>query len=161
MALGNPPMGVGTRQTSSATSTGTVTAEPYSLLLEKLLGNHTLLAVATDSLGLSSTSAPVNIGITGFVSLISTGAVWRYLDTGIDQGTNWRSVSFDDSAWSAGPAKLGTNDAPYTVIRIYNANGLPVRTSYYRHPFEVGSLASITNLAFRVLRDDGCLAYIN
>ena len=140
---------------------GTVNAEPYSLLLENLLGNHTLLAVATDSLGLSSTSAPVNIGIAGFVSLISTGSVWKYLDTGIDQGTNWRLVSFDDSAWSAGPAKLGTNDAPSTVIRICSANGLPVRTSYYRHHFEVGSLASITNLAFRVLRDDGCLAYLN
>ena len=140
---------------------GSVNAEPYSLLLENLLGNHTLVAVATDSLGLSSTSAPVNIGIAGFVSLVSTGAVWEYLDTGIDQGTNWRSASFDDSAWPSGPAKLGTNDVPATIIRIYNSNGLPVRTSYYRHRFQAANLVAITNLAFRVLRDDGCIAYLN
>ena len=140
---------------------GSVNAEPYSLLLENLLGNHTLVAVATDSLGLSSTSAPVNIGIAGFVSLVSTGAVWKYLDTGIDQGTNWRSAGFDDSAWPSGPAKLGTNDGAATIIRIYNSNGLPVRTSYYRHLFQVADLAAITNLAFRVLRDDGCIAYLN
>ena len=114
---------------------GSTSAEPYSVLLENLLGNHTLVAVATDSLGLSSTSAPVNIGIAAVTSLVSTGAVWNYLDTGIDQGTNWRSADFDDSTWPSGPAKLGTNDAPATIIRIYNANGQPVRTSYYRHHF--------------------------
>ncbi len=140
---------------------GSTSAEPYSVLLENLLGNHTLVAVATDSLGLSSTSAPVNIGIAAVTSLVSTGAVWNYLDTGIDQGTNWRSADFDDSTWPSGPAKLGTNDAPATIIRIYNANGQPVRTSYYRHHFQVTNLAAITNLAFRVLRDDGCIAYLN
>jgi len=140
---------------------GMVTAEPYSLLLENLLGNHTLVAVASDSLGLSSTSAPVNIGIAGVTSLVSTGAVWNYLDTGVDQGTNWRAADFDDSVWPSGPAKLGTNDAPATVIRIHNNSGLPVRTSYYRHRFQVTNLAAITNLAFRVLRDDGCIAYLN
>ncbi|MBK7997666.1 MAG: hypothetical protein IPK15_02740 [Verrucomicrobia bacterium] len=141
--------------------TATISEEPYAFEFEDLVGNHTIRAVATDSLGLSSTSAPVNIGIASTVSLIATGAVWRYSDIGGDQGTNWRRLDFDDSAWLSGAGKLGTNDSPTTVIRIRNANNQQINTSYYRHQFGVTNLASITNLAFRVLRDDGCLAYLN
>lgn len=142
--------------------TATVRQEPYLFEFENLVGNHTLLAIATDSLGLSSTSAPVNIGIAGTTSLIATGAVWRYLDTGVDQGTNWRAPTFDDAAWPAGPAKFGTNDQGIsTIIKIRTPAGLPLFTTYYRHTFTVTNRAEITNLAFRVLRDDGCLAYLN
>lgn len=141
--------------------TATVREEPYAFEFEQLVGNHTILAVATDSLGLSSTSAPVQLGIASTVSLIPTGAVWRYSDIGGDQGTNWRRPDFDDSAWLSGAGKLGTNDSPTTVIRIKNAGNQQINTSYYRHQFAVTNLASITNLAFSVLRDDGCLAYLN
>ena len=41
----------------------------------------------------------------GADTLISTGAVWKYLDTGVSQGTNWRRPDFDDSAWTNGPAQ--------------------------------------------------------
>ena len=140
---------------------GSATAEPYSVELENLLGNHSLTAVATDSTGLSSTSAPVNIGIARVVPLIKTESIWKYLDTGVDQGTGWSGVGFDDSSWPSGPGKLGTNDGAVTIIRIFNSNGLPVRTSYYRHQFNVANPSSITNLEFRVLRDDGCIAYLN
>ncbi len=140
---------------------GSVTTEPYTLPLLNQLGNYTLLAVATDSTGLSSTSAPVNIGIARVISLISTGAVWKYLDTGVDQGTNWRGTNIDDRLWPSGRGKFGTNDSPITTIRIRNSNNLAVLTSYYRHQFAASNSAAITNLAFRVLRDDGCLAYLN
>ena len=40
-------------------------------------------------------------------SLVSTGAVWRFLDDGSDQGTAWRAAAFDASSWSSGAAKLG------------------------------------------------------
>jgi len=136
-------------------------AEPYSLVLSNLLGNHTIFAVATDSTGLSATSAPVNIGIARVTTLIQTGAVWKYLDTGVDQGTNWRAASFDDSGWLAGPAKLGTNDSAVTVIRIRGIGGTIIPTCYFRHSFQATDVSRLTNLAFRVLRDDGCIAYLN
>jgi hypothetical protein len=137
-------------------------AEPYSLVLSNLLGNHTIHAVATDSTGLSSTSAPVSIGIARVTTLISTGAVWKYLDTGVDQGTNWRAAGFDDSSWPSGPAKLGTNDPAATVIRIRGGpTGTIIPTCYFRRSFAATDLAQLTNLAFRVLRDDGCIAYLN
>jgi len=109
---------------------------------------------------LSSTSAPVNIGIARVTTLISTGAVWKYLDTGVDQGSNWRTSAFDDSTWSSGPGKLGTNDAAVTVINIRGTGGI-IPTCYFRHSFVATDLAHLTNLAFRVLRDDGCIAYLN
>jgi hypothetical protein len=141
--------------------TGSGAAEPYSIVLSNLLGNHTIFAVATDSTGLSSTSAPVNIGIARVTTLISTGAVWKYLDTGVDQGTNWRAAAFDDNAWLSGPAKLGTNDPSATVIRIKGTAGTIIPTCYFRHSFVATDVSRLTNLAFRVLRDDGCIAYLN
>jgi hypothetical protein len=40
-------------------------------------------------------------------TLISTGAVWKYLSDGSDQGTAWRDLVFDDTAWPSGPAQIG------------------------------------------------------
>ncbi len=35
-------------------------------------------------------------------NLVSAGAMWKYLDNGSDQGTEWEELSFDDNSWSAG-----------------------------------------------------------
>ena len=44
---------------------------------------------------------------TTILTLVSTGANWRYLDTGEDAGTNWRSNAFNAASWSNGIAELG------------------------------------------------------
>lgn len=140
---------------------GSDVTEPYSVVVTNLLGNHILQAVATDSTGLSSTSAPINIGVAMVTPFVSTGAVWKYLDTGPNQGTNWQGADFDDSGWLTGAAKFGTNDPGInTTIRIRSQAG-PVYTCYFRHSFTVPGSSLYTNLAFRVLRDDGCIAYLN
>lgn len=89
-------------------------------------------------------------------TLISTGAVWRYMDNGSDQGTAWRSPSFDDSGWLSGPAELGFGDGGEATT---NTGGHV--TYYYRHSFNVGSASSITNLRVNLKRDDGAVVYIN
>ena len=33
-------------------------------------------------------------------ALVTRGSVWKYKDDGSDQGTAWRTTSFDDSAWA-------------------------------------------------------------
>ena len=38
---------------------------------------------------------------------VITGETWKYLDNGSDQGTAWRNVTYDDSAWANGPSQLG------------------------------------------------------
>ena len=142
---------------------GLATAEPYSVVASNLaIGVHLLRAVATDAMGLTATSAPVSIEILRpplVTTLVATGSVWRYFDHGLDQGTAWRAPGFNDSAWSIGVGKFGTNDPATTLIRItpINVN----RTAYFRTSFSATNPAGVTNLNFRVLRDDGVVAYLN
>ena len=95
-------------------------------------------------------------------SLISTGAVWKYLDNGSDQGTAWRAAAFDDSSWASGPAQLGYGDGDEATTNSFggDANNKFI-TTYYRRSFNVANAASVTNLFLRVLRDDGAVVYLN
>ena len=45
------------------------------------------------------------------LSLVSTGAVWRYVDDGSNQDTAWRSPAFNDTTWQYGVAELGYGDS--------------------------------------------------
>lgn len=93
-------------------------------------------------------------------TLVPTGATWKYLDNGSDQGAAWIGESFNDSSWRSGAAKFGTNDPAATMIQLGPVNARWI-TTYFRHRFNVADAASITNLQFQVLRDDGVVAYLN
>jgi len=92
------------------------------------------------------------------VTLVPRGAVWRYLDDGSDQGTQWRMPEFDDSGWDSGPASLGHNNSPVTELRDTDPNFI---TYYFRHTFTLSNQASITHLDVSAQRDDGVVVYIN
>jgi hypothetical protein len=137
-----------------------VAGRNYSLMLSNLdAGAYSLRAVATDAAGLTRTSPPVALNIQYapvLTTLIATGSVWKYVDAAGDQGTAWRAPAFDDSTWLTGTAKFGTaNDGATTPI------GISQVTTYFRHRFNAPGAASYTNLAFRVLRDDGVVAHLN
>jgi len=68
-------------------------------------GLHRLTATGYDSDGGSYISAPVFISVAN--TLVQSNSVWKYLDNGSNQGTNWIAPNFDDSAWASGPAPLG------------------------------------------------------
>jgi hypothetical protein len=48
--------------------------------------------------------------------LVPTGAIWKYLDNGSDQGTAWRSAGFNDASWASGPAQLGYGDGDEATV---------------------------------------------
>jgi hypothetical protein len=126
-------------------------------------GDYTVAAVATDEQGHTTTSSPVTFAVVKpaiVASLIATGSVWRYFDDGTDLRTGWREPSFDDRAWKSGPGKLGSNDNPVTTFDIGPASNRYL-TTYFRHRFEATGARTVTNLGFRVLRDDGCVVYLN
>jgi hypothetical protein len=109
----------------------------------------------TPNISVPPESAPV--GVTP-VELVAAGSTWRYLDDGSNQGTAWRSRTFDDSAWPQGPARLGFQiGGEATVTR---TTGRPI-TSYYRHHFNLADPTGYTQLALRLLRDDGAVVYLN
>lgn len=93
---------------------------------------------------------------------IALGAVWKYLDTGVDQGIEWQNVAYDDSAWFSGPAQLGYGDGDeVTEVQFEKDDNSKFATTYFRHHFKVVNARQITSLKMRLLRDDRAAVYLN
>ena len=94
--------------------------------------------------------------------LVATGATWKYLDNGSNQGTAWRAPGFNDSTWASGPAQLGYGDGDEATLVSFGPNGsAKYTTTYFRHAFSVANPTSYQSLALRVMRDDGVVVYLN
>lgn len=95
-------------------------------------------------------------------TLIAKNSAWKYLDNGSDQGTAWRALAFDDSAWVSGNGQLGYGDGDEGTVVSYgpNANNKYV-TTYFRKTFTVANPASISALTLKLVRDDGAVVYLN
>ena len=94
--------------------------------------------------------------------LISSGSTWRYMDNGSDQGTAWRQIDFNDAGWSSGPAQLGYGDGDEAMVVDYGGNASDKYiTTYFRHTFQVSDPTAYPDLLLKVLRDDGCVVYLN
>jgi len=52
-------------------------------------------------------------------SLVSAGSTWRYLDTGTNLGTAWRTNGFNDGAWKTGDGQLGYGDGDEETTVLY------------------------------------------
>jgi hypothetical protein len=96
------------------------------------------------------------------VRLIPAGAIWKYNDTGLNLGTAWRATNYNDNSWLSGRAELGYGDGDEATQISYG--GDPTNrhiTTYFRHAFHVPDPALYTSLMVSVLRDDGCVLYLN
>src|SRR5215213_9443571 len=95
-------------------------------------------------------------------TLVPTGATWKYLDNGSDQGTAWRTASFNDSTWAAGPAQLGYGDGDEATTLGFgpDANNKFI-TTYFRRAFNVTDASLFNGVTLRLLRDDGAVVYLN
>jgi len=95
---------------------------------------------------------------TGVPPLVPEGADWKYFDhVDSDQGA-WFSTLFDDGSWASGPAELGYGDGD-EATGIYTGNREVISSYYFRHTFN--SPAAYDNLTLNVVRDDGCVVYLN
>src|ERR1041385_512555 len=93
---------------------------------------------------------------------IATNAVWKYRDTGTNPGTNWMSLTYDDSTWPQGPAQLGYGDGDEATVVSYgtNANN-KFPTKHFRYHFNVTDPTRFGNIRLRVVVDDGAILYLN
>lgn len=123
-------------------------------------GLHALTARATDNTGAQTTSASLLIRAGGF-SLVSTGAVWKYLDDQTDPGTAWREPGFDDAGWSNGVAQLGFGDGDEATVIRWKIAEVPIITAYFRKQFVAPRPEIFTQFMLRLLRDDGGVVYLN
>ena len=96
------------------------------------------------------------------ITLIPTGGVWRYLDTGFDQGSAWRSGSFNDASWFSGAGVFGYGIGGETTTHGYGPNpNNKFITTYFRRAVYIPDPSLVINLAARLARDDGAVVYFN
>jgi secreted PhoX family phosphatase len=94
--------------------------------------------------------------------LVAATSTWKYLDNGSNQGTAWRTATFNDAAWASGAAELGYGDNDETTVVGYGSDAANKHvTTYFRQQFQVTSLAGYAQLKLRLIRDDGAVVYLN
>jgi PKD domain/Bacterial Ig domain/Carboxypeptidase regulatory-like domain len=145
---------------------GAASAAPYRYdWANPALGAHTLTAVAVDDQGGLLTSPPVEITVGHpqvSLTLVSRGSDWKYLDDGSNQGTAWAQPDYNDEAWASGPARLGYgSDGEVTTVGFGPNSNSKFITTYFRRVFNVPFDTVITNLDFRLQRDDGAVIWLN
>jgi hypothetical protein len=96
------------------------------------------------------------------LTLISTGAVWKYLDTGITPAASWTSSAYDDSGWSSGRAKLGYGVGDERTVVSFGTNTSSRHiTTWFRNVFTIADTTGVDHITFRLRRDDGVVVHLN
>lgn len=87
--------------------------------------------------------------------ILPTNTAWKYLDDGSDQGSNWKTSSYNDASWQSGLAELGYGDNPITTLA-----GQKI-TYYFRNNFTISTPNQYYDYTINLRRDDGAIIYIN
>lgn len=94
--------------------------------------------------------------------LVAYGSSWKYLDNGTDQGTAWRSLSFNDGAWKTGNGLFGYGVSGVATPISYGPNARKKYiTTYFRKNIFLSGFANFASFSAGVLRDDGIVVYVN
>ncbi len=91
------------------------------------------------------------------VEVIPLGGDWKYDDQGIDHGTAWLDVGFDDSAWKSGPGQLGYGEGDEVTTLFDASPNYP--SAYFRKKLMVDG--EVTKADLKVLHDDGVVVWVN
>jgi hypothetical protein len=95
-------------------------------------------------------------------TLFTYGSTWKYLDNGSDQGTAWRSLAYDESAWNTGNGKFGYGLPGLSTVVSFGPNSSQKYiTTYFRKTISITNPAIFTTFTAGVLRDDGIVVYVN
>jgi hypothetical protein len=89
--------------------------------------------------------------------------LWKYDDSGTPLDTaDWTSLSYDDTDWAFGQAKLGYGDDNERTTLDFGADpDNKITTYYFRKTFNVNDAESIDSVTVNLLRDDGAIVYLN
>ena len=95
-------------------------------------------------------------------TLIEQESLWKYMDDGSDQGSNWKEINFNDGDWSSGYAELGYGDGDeMTIIEYGPDENDKYITTYFRYMFTLDSSENIQTLSLGLKSDDGAIIYLN
>jgi hypothetical protein len=94
--------------------------------------------------------------------LVGPGEVWRYLDTGTNLGTAWRTNGFDDHAWKTGEGQFGYGEGDeQTVVSYGPSSSSKYVTTYFRKTFVATNVTNMNRLELKLLFDDGVAVFLN
>ena len=95
-------------------------------------------------------------------SIVSKGSTWKYQDDGQGPGADWQSISFDDSKWKEGPARLGYGENNEKTRLGFGKNDKKKHAAcYFRHAFELPDGLQFGDLELQILADDSAIIYLN
>ncbi len=125
-------------------------------------------SVTIDNCAQLPTSAGAVVSISGapYVIMDLTGQEWRYNQSGACLGAEWRSTTYNDSAWPLGRALLAVeNNAALnplidTVLALNPGSG-QIPTYYFRAQFVLTNDANTVTLLSSNYFDDGAVVYVN
>jgi CotH kinase protein/Lamin Tail Domain/Fn3 associated len=121
-----------------------------------------IVATATPRLGYTFSHWEAQSTVVSSQTMVLAGSVWKYSDTGIDLGTEWQRIDYDDTAWPSGPAQLGYGDRDEATVVSYGGDrSYKHITTYFRKSFELTEVGDFRSLSLSLLADDGAVAYLN
>jgi hypothetical protein len=142
-----------TTTTTTEPATTTTTTEPTST-------TTTTESTTTTSTTTTPTTVPSTLPVNGL--LVPLGSTWSYRDSGVDPGTNWAGVGFDDAAWKQGAAELGYGDGDEATVVSYGPTAsAKYTTTWFRRGFALSDPSKVIDLTLRLRRDDGAVVHLN
>ncbi len=99
--------------------------------------------------------------------LVTTDAVWKYLDNGTNPGNTWYATDFNDGDWKSGKAELGYGDSDETTAVSFvdtdaaTAGSQKNATTYFRSAFNITDPSVFASFNLEVRYDDSVAVYLN
>ena len=153
---------------TSSGDNATVTT-PLSLATNPFVVGENVVAVMVKQSSGSSTDLSFDLQLTlttgtgtppppeTTATVIPLGSTWRFDDTGVDRGTAWRALAYDDAAWRSGAGQLGYGDGDEATLLRRTSPATP--SAYFRRRFTVQG--TVTGAQLRVLFDDAVAVWVN
>ncbi|MGY8686532.1 MAG: CotH kinase family protein, partial [Verrucomicrobiales bacterium] len=97
---------------------------------------------------------------------LESGATWKFLDNGSNQGTAWRGAGVGDGAWASGPSQLGYGDndeaTELNFVDVGAADGVQKNaTTYFRKMVTIADPLVFEDFSLTYVFDDGITIYVN
>lgn len=95
-------------------------------------------------------------------TLVNYNSSWKYLDNGSNQGTAWRTTSFNDASWTTGTAAFGYGTTGITTTVSFGSNNKKKHvTTYFRKAITIADASIYSSFTLNLKRDDGGVVYVN
>lgn len=132
-------------------------SKPYVVVLQKISDR----AEAANTVQIN-TAAMVGLKLS-----IPITAVWKYDVSGMNLGTAWRELGYNDSSWPEGAGLLYNETSPLPAPKstllptISPVTGTYITTFYFRYPFSLATGTTNALVTLRHMIDDGAAFYAN